>query len=378
MLNSVRTFTFFSFVRSTLALSILVSANLIPTLAQAEPKIKIGISVPLTGDAAAYGTDIKNALVFANQRLFNSQYELVIEDDQCSDREAVSVAHKLVSVDKVNYMLGFGCSGTVLASAPVYNKAKVLVIASGTGAPAITLAGDYIFRTKPSLLIAANLLAKEMSKKYKKVGIISEETAYCQGLADATAKSVEKLKVEIMRQDFHSSSDDFRTMLLKLKAHGVEAIFLNPQGEPGFINMFKQLRSLGWKAPIYGTFLPGTPSFINEFGNKSDGIIYADLQFNDQMLNKQGIKLFADFEKEYGKVKSAEHYAALSIVAFSALNKAIHSGQDAKNFLYKNTFDELVDGFSFDENGDVVSDKLTYALKTLKSGAATLYRFDNH
>jgi len=68
----------------------------------------------------------------------------------------------------------------------------------------------------------------------------------------------------------------------------------------------------------------------------------------------------------------------LSIVAFSALNKAIHSGQDAKNFLYKNTFDELVDGFSFDENGDVVSDKLTYALKTLKSGAATLYRFDNH
>lgn len=117
---------------------------------EAPAKVKIGVSVPLTGAGAAYGADIRNALVFANRRIAGSAYDLVIEDDQCSNKEAVSGARKLTTIDKVRYMLGFGCSGTVIASAPIYENAGVATIASGTGAPAISDAGDYIFRTKPS------------------------------------------------------------------------------------------------------------------------------------------------------------------------------------------------------------------------------------
>jgi branched-chain amino acid transport system substrate-binding protein len=333
-----------------------------------EEKIKIGVTVPLSGSAAAYGTDIKNALVFANKKLANSSYELIIEDDQCVDKEAVTVAHKLVDVDKVNFMLGFGCSGTVLASAPVYEKAKVVSIASGTGAPAITNAGDYIFRTKPSLKLAADLLAADMAKKFKKVGIITEETAYCQGLTDATVKAAEALKLEVLNENYLTGTEDFRTLLLKLKSKGVEAIFLNPQAEPSMVNQYKQFLALEWKIPIYGTFQPGSPVFLDAFGKAADGIIYADLQFNSEMLNEVGRKLYSEFEEEYGKAKSAEHYSALSLVSFSAMNEAIKSGSDVKEFLYQHKFTDLVDGYSFDQNGDVVSQKVTYTLKTIFNG----------
>ena len=332
----------------------------------AKEKIKIGVAVPLTGAAAAYGEDIKNALLFANSKL-NSKYELIVEDDQCLDKEAVAVAHKLTAIDKVKYVLGFGCSGTVLAAAPVYVSAKVIAIASGTGAPKITFAGDYIFRTKPSLNIAAGLLSKDMAAKFHKVGIITEETAYCQGLTDAVVKMAPP-GLEIINENFLSQTDDFRALLLKMKAKGVEALFMNPQGEPGLVSMFKQFKAMNWDIQVYGTFQPGSPAFLTQFGKSADGIVYADLAFNEDMLNTAGLKMFGEFQKEYGKVKSADHYAALSFVSFATLDEALASGKDVKDYLYSHTFTNVADGYSFDQNGDITSDKITYVLKTIKNG----------
>ena len=206
------------------ALCALLSCAVLCRNADAEKRIKIGVSVPLSGAGAAYGTDIKNALLYANKHLANSAYDLVIEDDRCTDKDAVTIAHKLVDIDKVDYMLGFGCSGTVLASAPVYEKAKIVVIASGTGAPLITEAGDYIFRTKPTLTIAADVLARDMASKFKKVGILTEETAYCKGLTDAVMKTAATLNLEVLNESYLPNTEDFKTMLLKLKAKGVEML----------------------------------------------------------------------------------------------------------------------------------------------------------
>lgn len=115
-------------------------------------------------------------------------------------------------------------------------------------------------------------------------------------------------------------------------------------------------------------FTPGSPVLLGVFGKKADGIIYADLAFNDTMFTPAAVRLFAEFEKEYGKVNSSEHYAALSMVAMSALDKAIYSGQPVKDYLYANTFSDLIEGFRFDSKGDVVSGKIRYVLKTIKDG----------
>lgn len=130
-----------------------------PVPAFAEPPQSIGVSLPLSGDGANEGRDLKNLLIFANDKLAGGRYRLRFEDDRCNDRDAVSVAQKLVSLDRVHYALGFACSGAVLAAAPVYEKGHVLTIAVATGAPAIAEAGDYIFRTMPNLTTAAVKLA---------------------------------------------------------------------------------------------------------------------------------------------------------------------------------------------------------------------------
>ncbi len=102
------------------------------TLAQ-DPQtipIKVGVSTALSGDAIAHGTDIKNALTLMNDLIGAGKYKLIFEDERCDSRAAVNVAQKLIAVDKVRYALGFSCNSTLLATAPIYSRAGVVVITS--------------------------------------------------------------------------------------------------------------------------------------------------------------------------------------------------------------------------------------------------------
>ena len=255
-----------------------------------------------------------------------------------------------------------------LAVAARFWQQQVIVIASATGAPAITEAGDYIFRTIPSLNVAAEKLFRYSASKHKSIGVLTEETAYCQGLTEAFIGNNADKTVSIVNENFLSQDSDFRTLLLKLKSKGVEALFLNPQSESGLVTIYKQLQSLKWKVPVYAAYYPGSPAFLDVFGKDADGIIYADLPFNEQMLNERGREVYSEFVKQYGPAKSGEFNITLSYAAFNALHQAIQSGDEVKNYLYKNKFGEIIDGYSFDENGDVLSDKITFVLKTIRGG----------
>lgn len=358
--------------RSTLACVLVVFSIASIATSSAGERVRIGVSTALSGGAAAYGEDVKNAIIFANDQLGDAKYDLVVEDDQCSDRQAVTIANKFVSQDKIKYVLGFGCSGAILAAAPVYEKAKVVVVASGAGAPAISNSGDYIFRTKPSLTIAAKLLGRDVAKKFKKVGVVSEETAYCQGLADAFSAEAESRGIQVLKVNYTPHTEDFQTILVKLKAAGVEAVFLNPQTESGLVSLYKQVQGLQMKAQIYGNFHPGSPTFLSAFGSSADGVIFTDIAFNDQYLNTKGLSAIEAYEKRFGKPKSSEHFVTLSILAFDAVDEAIKSGGDVKNYLYSQRFENMVQGgFSFDTLGDPAGGNLTYTLKVLRNGAAS-------
>lgn len=339
------------------------------THAAAEPRrIPIGISVPLSGDAALYGQDIRNALVFANERLADGRYALIVEDDRCSEKAAVSVAQKFFSLDKVRHVLGFGCSGALLAAAPVYERAKIVVIASATGAPAISDAGEYIFRTIPSLNVAAEKLQHHAAARHGSIGIISEQTAYCQGLKDAFIRYNAGSALKISTEEYLSDSLDHRSLLLKLKQVGSAALFLNPQTEAGLVRLARQVRELGWQVPLYAAYYPGSPTYLNEFGSAGDGIIYADLPFPSQYLTTGGAKLYDEYVRRYGDPKSGDYNIILSFLAFQALDDALRAGGDVREYLSGHRFKGVVDDFGFDRNGDITSDTVTFVLKVIRDG----------
>lgn len=346
----------------------------LPFLCLADQKIKIGVPTALSGGAATYGTDIKNALLFANQHLFGNRYEFIFEDDRCSGKEAVSAVQKLINQDKVKYVIGFACSGAMLAAAPILEKAQVLTISPSASAPAISQAGDYMFRTWPSDIGASKALLNFIKGKHKHMAILTEETEYAKGLEQSFLEQSAADKLKVLTETYLPGDSDIRTQLLKIKNEGADGLFINTQDEAGYALVLKQLREASLSFPVYGAYWPGSASLLSVAGSQAEGVIFADLPSLSDILSADGRKVFADFEKEYGKPNSAETVFACSVEALRSLDQAILSGQDPKSYLYQASFDGIFGSWGYDKNGDVKG--LDQVMKVIKNGQKVALKDD--
>lgn len=327
-----------------------------PALAQG--KTKIGVSIPLTGDAATYGTDNQKILRFANNVFAGEAYELIFADDKCSGAEAITIAHRFIDIDKINFVLGLPCSGALLAAAPVYDKAGVTVISTGASSPVVSSAGDYIFRTWPSDALFAAALAQYIAERHTRLGEITEETEYSRALSQAMAAEFNARQLSLIEQSYLPGTNDFRSLLLKLKTSSVDGLILNPQAERGLIALVKQLKEIRWDVPLYGNYFPSSSSFIAATKEiRPLSITFTDNPALVGVLGQDGEQLYETFKKQQGELASVDYYFVSTINAFIALHEAIKSGAPVKDYLYRTTFKGISGPFSFDQNGDIVGAK---------------------
>jgi branched-chain amino acid transport system substrate-binding protein len=334
--------------------------------ALSENKIKIGVSIPLTGNASPWGVDIKNELMFANEKLSNNKFEFIFEDDACAGKEAVSVAHKLLDINKVNYVLGFACSGALLAPAPIYEKAKALVIATSVAAPAISQAGDYIFRTWPSDRESSRMAYQYILKKNKNLGLISEQTEFAQGFKTSFLSYNGDNKLKVVTDDYLTTDLDYRSTLLRFKSKNIDSIFINSQTERTFLAVLKQLKQMKMNIPVYGIYYPGSRWFLETAKEMAEGIIYVNVPEIDNALTDEGKKLFQEFVSIYGKPQSFDIMFATTFESFRALYEAIQSKEDPKEYLYTHSFNGVFGPWSFDKNGDIKG--LSFLMYRIENG----------
>lgn len=352
----------------TLFLLTFLLCSFISAEPKTEPKIKIGVSLPLSGNAAAWGEDIKNTLLFANKTLANDKYEFIFEDDQCSGKEAVTAVKKFTSISKVSAILGLACSSTVFSTASIIEQKQIPAIAVGASAPKISDLGDYIFRTWPSDKFAAEKLYDYIQPRHKVLGILTETTDYTEGFLNAVKKENKEEKIKIINYDFLSSTQDYKTLLLKLRSQRADAIFINTQTEISFLAVLKQLKQSGWKPQVYAAYFPGSPGMktvLEQANSPAENSIYIDLP-GTSVLTVEGKNLYKDFQAQYGKPQSIEILFATTFEAFRALYLAIESGKSVKDFLYQTKFQGLAGKWSFDKNGDIQG--LDFVIKQIKNG----------
>ena len=72
--------------------------------------------------------------------------EVIYEDTKGDPKVAVSALQKLITIDKVNYVIDNSMSSVTLAVAPVAEENKVVLLSTGGSSPKISKAGNYIFR----------------------------------------------------------------------------------------------------------------------------------------------------------------------------------------------------------------------------------------
>ncbi|WP_294430470.1 ABC transporter substrate-binding protein [uncultured Treponema sp.] len=223
--------------------------------------IKIGSIGPLSGNYAVYGGDCKNGVELAINEInaeggVNGQLiELIAEDDEGQPEKSVSAYKKLVTKDGVKLIVGSLTSGCAIAITPLAQAQKIVQVAPAATAPALTDAGNYIFRacyddpfqgTVGGKFAAENLGAKNAAILYD-IG-----NDYSVGLTENFRAAFEKAGGSIVSLESYSTGDkDFNAQLTKIKNANPDVVYL-PDYYSTVALIVKQLRAQGINTPIVG------------------------------------------------------------------------------------------------------------------------------
>jgi branched-chain amino acid transport system substrate-binding protein len=339
------------------------------TDAYGEPRIKVGISAPLTGEGATFGTDLKNVIQFANRELANNLYDIVVEDDHCDGKGAVTVAHKLVNVEKVSAAF-FACDTAALVAAPIYRSKHVLVLTPLVTSPRYSNLGDSFFRLAPNDADNARILVSYIKRNHQRLGILTEGASeYCEDLGIEIEKAARSSGLDVVHERFGQGTSDFKTILLRLKSKGIDSLLINPTSEGPFLVALRQIRQLQLKFPLYGSYTPGSSTFRREAGQLAEGIVYTDFPALPP-LDDTAHELFEKFKREFGPLNTWDFVFATGFESFRVMHESLQAGGDPSSFIHSNTFSGLLGNYRFDGKGDLIG--ISNDLRRISGGKAVL------
>ncbi|MFM9436731.1 branched-chain amino acid transport system substrate-binding protein [Janthinobacterium sp. CG_23.3] len=344
-----------------------------------ETVVKIGHSGPLSGSQAFSGKDNENGVRLAIEELNAKpitvagkkiKFELVSEDDQGDPKAGVAAAQKLID-SGVKYVVGPYNSGVTVPASRAYNDAGV-IIATVASNPKITQQGyKNLFRVNASDTQLGSKMALYAAKemKLKTVAVIDDRTAFGQGVAEEFKKQAKLSGLTVAGHEFTTDkSFDFTSILTKLKAKNVEAIFFGgyaPQGAP----MARQMKQLGINAKLLG----GDTICTAEMGNLGGDAVGENVLCSqggailDKAANGPAFK--ARFQKRFNQnadVYAASFYDATMLYA-QAMQKAnsidpVKVGPTIAAISYKG----VAGNYAFDAHGDMKQSPVT--IFTFKGG----------
>lgn len=268
--------------------------------------IKIGVSFPMTGDAAVYGEPGRNVVQLAVEEINSNggingrMLKIVLEDDKCNGKDAANAAQKLINVDKVQAIIGSLCSSASLAIVPIAEQAKVAMVSPGSTNPKLTGISQYFFRIIPSDASQGSLDAEVSNKKgFKTVAFLVENKDYPLGVYEAFNKRFTELGGKTIKEEFPPDASDFRSQLTKLRAQNPDVLFINPQAPPAAERILKQLKDLGWKPQIFiNEAAAGDVEFLQRNKAMLEGALGAE--FFVDTTNAKSKQFAENYKKKYG------------------------------------------------------------------------------
>jgi branched-chain amino acid transport system substrate-binding protein len=333
---------------------------------QEHSQITLGVILPLTGDAAVYGSALKNGIELARtEDAANGTpaIELIYEDDQGQAAQSVSAARKLINVNKVPAIIGGAMSSTAEAIIPICNQSKVVLLSPTATKPSLTQMGNYFFRLWPSDNYDGKIVAEAAYNKlgYRNISILYVNLAYGAGIAEVFEREFGKLGGKIVSKDgYAQGATDFRTVLKRIQGLNPDAIFV-----PGYVaevtQILKEARELGIKTRFLGVNSLYDPKLIEIAGEAAEGAVFTYPTFDTKSEDPVVSRFVVAYKARYGTEPDA--FAAQGYDSFRVMTRAvakvlassvqIDGVRIRTAILSIGPFSGPGGRFTFDENGDV-------------------------
>lgn len=361
-------------------LSAVVLALTLASCSKAESNsVKIGGIFPLSGQVAVYGVECKNGVDLAIEEInaaggINGKpVVLVSEDDEGNPDKTVNAFKKLSTKDGVKVVIGSLTSGCTQAITTLSQASKVVQIAPAATAPAITDAGDFIFRAcfiDPFQGTVGGKFAAETLGKKRAAILYDIGNDYSVGLADNFKIAFTKAGGSIVSEESYATNDkDFNAQLTKIKNANPDVVYL-PDYYGTVALIAKQLRAQGIDVPMVGA--DGWDGLTSNAGDEVLGGYYSNHYAVDS--TEPAVKKFVEsFRAKYNKDPNS--FAALGYDCVYLIRDAIVAAgaEDSiavRDALAKTDGDYVTGHLTFDEKHNPI--KSAVMLELVKADDGTL------
>ncbi len=280
--------------------------------------IKIGVILPLSGELAALGEEVKRGIEIAADEYINYiPLKIIYEDDQSLvPAAAVSGAKKLLDIDKID----IGLTSVVEESKPItplFVNKKIPLLVLWDSNKFIKEAGEYLFSNGFSTEKSAETLATYAFNdlNLRNVAIIGIIDPAMEIFSGSFKGKFENLGGKIVyNEEVMPNTADFRTSILKIKQSNPDGVYFlfMPLDNATFLMQAKQL---GLRAVLLGA--DGmTQDAIIEAKDASEGIYFTNIH-----TGKAGLLT----EKYKAKYNSDPIDPTLVSIGYDGMAKAVEA-----------------------------------------------------
>ena len=244
-----------------------------PAFAQSNT-ITLGTAIQLTGKDANTGRYYRDGYQFTVDKINEKggitvggkkfTLKLAILDNQSDTNLDVQLYTKLITQDKVDFLLGSYSSAVVLVDTSVAEKFEMPMVQGGGAASQIFARGyKWVFGTLPraeDYFSSTIAMMGQLDPKPKTVALITADDAFDVSVAQGTRELLKKAGIEtVLDQQYAANSSDFSSVLTLVKSKSPDAILWGGLLAE-VLNGIRQSKSLNVSAKDLTSFTVGPPT----------------------------------------------------------------------------------------------------------------------
>lgn len=366
-----RKYGFAAVAMAVLAAAAIGAARVSATTAAAP--IKIGISLPLTGDfsqpgtAAMRGYQVWQQLVNAQGGLLGRQVQLVIKDDRSDQNTIVSDYNALINQDKVDLLLGTFSSLLNLPASAVAEKFKMVYVEPAGGSPKMFNRGfKYLFfaqqATAPHQGDLFSKWVKDLpaGQQPATAAYPTQDDPFAAPVVAGIQKKLEAAGIKtVYTTTYPPGTTDFDTIASAIKASGADIVVQGAVFDDG-VGLIRSMKKVGYSPKAL--FQTSAPSEAGAFSQaigirNTDGIFYA-VSWSPRAKGARypmNLEFLKAYEKKFKGQIPAED-AADAFAAAQVLQTAVQAvgkiDQDAiRDWLHSHPVRTILGPLSWDATG---------------------------
>jgi branched-chain amino acid transport system substrate-binding protein len=339
----------------------------------AKPAIKIGISLPLTGNfsepgtAAQRGYQIWRDLVNKNGGLLGRKVQLIIKDDASNQNTIVSDYNRLITEDKVDLLLGTFSSLLNLPASAVAERNHMVYVEPAGGSPAMFSRGfKYLFFAQQATAphqadLFSNWVRRlPAAKRPKTAAYPTQDDPFTKPVIQGIQTKLEAAGIKTVYSKVYApDTSDFDTIAAGIKSSGADMVAEGAVFDDG-VGIIRSFKKLGFNPKVlFETSAPSEAAlFSKAIGIKNtEGIFYAvswspSAKGSKYPKNQDFLKAYKKkFKGKLPAEDAADAFAAAQVLE-TAVRKVGKIDQDKiRDYLHGHPVRTILGPLSWDSRG---------------------------